>query len=82
MKRVQRLINEGRQQQKARPDVSCTELLCAIRDCEQSRLTAQMSGFETGWEHPTTQTMWQRVVTLSNYIQHNAQVEFSEGSEV
>ena len=66
------IADKIKQKSNASVSISGTELLCAIRDCEQSRLTAQMSGFETGWEHPTTQTMWQRVVTLSNYIQHNA----------
>ena len=43
-------------------------LLTAIRQCEQERLTAQMSGFETGWEHPNTQSMWRRVHALAEIV--------------
>ena len=42
------------------------DLKRAVMQCEQERLSAQMSGFETGWEHPNTQTMWQRVVATVN----------------
>ena len=40
------------------------DLKRAVMQCEQERLSAQMSGLETGWEHPNTQTMWKRVVTM------------------
>jgi len=48
-------------------------LLAAIRECEQERLSAQMSGLETGWEHSATQSMWRRVQALAEIvIQPNA----------
>jgi len=37
-------------------------LECVITECENEHLSAQMSGFETGWEHPNTQTMWKKVL--------------------
>lgn len=38
------------------------DLLASIHACELERQTAQLSGLETGWEHPCTQTMWRRVL--------------------
>jgi hypothetical protein len=43
-------------------------LLDSILECEQERLSAQMSGLETGWEHPNTQSMWGRVITIAKLI--------------
>jgi hypothetical protein len=44
------------------------ELLKAIHDCEVERQTAQLSGLETGWEHPCTQTMWRRVLFMADRV--------------
>lgn len=35
---------------------------------DQERLRAQMSGLETGWEHPNTQTYFKRVKFLADAI--------------
>jgi len=43
-------------------------LIDAVLDCEQERLSAQMSGFETGWEHPNSQALWVRVITIAKLI--------------
>jgi len=45
-----------------------TALLASIRECEQERLSAQMSGLDTGWEHPATQSMWRRVQALAEIV--------------
>ena len=50
------------------------DLLAAIRGCEMERQTAQLSGLETGWEHPCTQTMWRRVVALAERAAPNTEV--------
>ena len=47
------------------------DLLTAIRQCEQERQTAQLSGLETGWEHPCTQTMWRRVLFMADRVTQN-----------
>jgi len=44
------------------------ELLKAIHDCEVERQTAQLSGLETGWEHPNTPTMWRRVLFMADRV--------------
>jgi len=51
------------------------DLLTAIRQCEQERQTAQLSGLETGWEHPATQTMWRRVLFMADRVTQNASGE-------
>jgi hypothetical protein len=48
--------------------VAVSELLKAIRACEVERQTAQLSGLETGWEHPCTQTMWRRVLFMADRV--------------
>ena len=40
------------------------DIKLAVQQCENERLSAQMSGLETGWEHPNTQTMWRRIVAM------------------
>ena len=50
------------------------DLLTAIRQCEQERQTAQLSGLETGWEHPATQTMWRRILFMADRVTQNAEV--------
>jgi hypothetical protein len=50
------------------------DLLTAIRECEQERQTAQLSGLDTGWEHPCTQAMWRRVLFMADRVTQNEQV--------
>lgn len=38
------------------------ELEELVLQTEQQRVTAQLSGLETGWEHPSTRVMWTRLV--------------------
>ena len=47
------------------------DLLESIRTCELERQTAQLSGLETGWEHPCTQTMWRRVLANAKRVTQN-----------
>jgi len=37
----------------------------SVIDCENERLQAMMSGLETGWEHPNTQTMFNKIVFMA-----------------
>ena len=48
------------------------DLLVAVRECEQERQSAQLSGLDTGWEHPCTQTMWRRVLFMADRVTQNA----------
>ena len=36
-----------------------------VGECEQDRLNAELSGLETGWEHPATRTSWRKVVAAA-----------------
>lgn len=44
------------------------ELITVILQCEQDRLSAQMSGLETGWEHPGTQTHFKKVLACAKTL--------------
>lgn len=47
------------------PAPDCSALVIAVLECEQERVSAKMSGLETGWEHPNTQAMWNRVAKIA-----------------
>jgi len=48
------------------------DLARAVEECEQDRLNAQLSGLETGWEHPGTQTSFRKVVArAAAYFENN-----------
>ena len=43
-------------------------LVRLVVECEQDRLNAELSGLETGWEHPATRTSWRKVVAAAKRI--------------
>lgn len=44
------------------------DLIESILACENERLNAQLSGLETGWEHPNTQSSFRVVLQLAKKI--------------
>lgn len=46
------------------------QLIQTIFDCENDRLSAQMSGLETGWEHPNTPAHFKKILALAKKFRH------------
>ena len=45
-----------------------TDLMAALNALESERVSAQLSGFETGFEHPNTMTMYRRVLAIAGMV--------------
>lgn len=61
------LMREVKPKKESGPDAM--ELVQAVANCESERHQAQMSGLETGWENPTTQTMWKKILEVAARVQ-------------